>query len=73
MKSVTLRIRRDGTVEAETHGIKGRECLPHTAELERLLDAEAVDSEYTPEFYERVDLLDQEAPSTQQEGVHGNQ
>ncbi len=56
MKSVTLRIRRDGTVEAETHGMKGRECLPYIAELERLLEAETVDSDYKAEFYEAAEI-----------------
>lgn len=72
MKRVTLRIRRDGTVEAETHGIKGRECLPYIAELEDLLDAEAVDSDYTGEFYEATEV-GHEAASTQREELHGNQ
>ena len=72
MRSLTLRIRRDGTVEAETRGMKGRECLPYIAELERLLDAEAIDSDYTGEFYEATDL-GQEAASTHREELHGNQ
>ena len=55
MKSITLRIRRDGIVEAETHGMKGRECLPYITQLEELLEAEAFDSDYTQEYYEPVE------------------
>jgi hypothetical protein len=59
MKTITLRIRRDGTVEAETHGMKGRECLPYITRLEQLLEAEAIDSDYTSEYYEAVEAEDQ--------------
>ena len=59
MKSITLRIRRDGIVEAETHGMKGRECLPYITQLEELLEAEAFDSDYTEEYYEAVDTEEQ--------------
>jgi hypothetical protein len=52
--------------------MKGRECLPYIAELERLLDAEAIDSAYTGEFYEATDQR-QEAPSTRQEELRGSQ
>lgn len=72
MKNVTLRIGRDGTVEAETHGLTGRECLPYIAELERLLDAEAVDSEYTAEFYQAAEVGER-ATSIEPEELHGSQ
>ncbi len=72
MKSVSLRIRRDGTVEAETHGMKGAECLPYIAELERLLGAEATDSDYTSEFYEGVEVT-QDSTSLEQEELRGDQ
>lgn len=71
MKSVTLRIRRDGTVEAETHGMKGSECLPHISELEQLLEAEAVDSNYTAEFYEATEVAQE--VSGNREKLHGSQ
>jgi DUF2997 family protein len=59
MKKITLRIRRDGTVEAETHGMKGRECLPYITQLEDLLEAEAIDSDYTEDYYDAVEAEEQ--------------
>jgi hypothetical protein len=52
---ITVRITRDGEVFAETHGLKGKACLPYIAVLEDLLDSTAVDSEYTHEFHESAE------------------
>lgn len=43
----------DGSIKAETIGMKGKKCLTSIAALEDLLEAETVDSEYTKEFYEQ--------------------
>lgn len=52
MKRVNVRIFPDGRIEAETHGIKGKECTEYIRVLEELLEAETVDSSYTAEYYE---------------------
>ena len=52
---ITLRIRRDGTVEALTLGIKGPRCLDHIDVLRELVAAEAVDSRFTAEYYEQAE------------------
>ena len=57
MKQITLKIRPDGTVEAETHGVKGRSCLDYIAILEQLTGGKTVDSAFTPEFREREEIL----------------
>lgn len=51
-KQITIRIYPDGKVEAKTVGIKGKACLKYLQPLEQLLEAEAVDSEFTKEYYE---------------------
>jgi hypothetical protein len=51
-KTVTIRIGFNGVVNAETHGMKGEECLGYIEKLETMLEAEAVESRYTDEFYE---------------------
>jgi hypothetical protein len=51
---IEVRIARDGTISAETHGIKGRACVPYIAMLEDLLEARAVDSAYTAEYEQTV-------------------
>jgi hypothetical protein len=52
---VTVKIRRDGTVEAQTLGIKGPRCLDYIAVLSDLVAAEAVDSHFTAEYYEQAE------------------
>lgn len=43
----------DGSITAETIGIKGKECLSQIAMLEDLLEAETMDSQYTAEYHEQ--------------------
>lgn len=43
----------DGSINAETRGIKGDKCLSSISLLEALLEAETLDSQYTKEFYEQ--------------------
>jgi hypothetical protein len=52
MKQIKIHIRPDGQVQAETLGIKGKACTDYIKVLEELLDAEAVESSYTPEYFE---------------------
>ncbi len=57
MKQLKIRIRSNGTVEAETVGIKGRSCLDYVKVLEKMAGASAIESDYTSEYYERDNLL----------------
>ncbi len=41
----------DGTVQAETKHMNGDACVPFAAILEDLCDAEAIDSDYTSDYY----------------------
>ena len=50
-KRIQVQIFPDGRVQAETQGIKGKKCTEYIGLLEELLEAEAVDSEYTSEYY----------------------
>ena len=52
-KRVQLRIFPDGRVQAEVQGIKGKACTSYISSLEELVKAEAVDSSYTPEYFEK--------------------
>lgn len=51
-EKIQVRIFPDGSIQAETKGIKGEKCTDVIPILERLLNAEAVKAEYTAEFYE---------------------
>lgn len=50
-KQIRIQINPDGTIKAEVLGVKGRACTDYISVIERLLDAETVDSEYTSEYY----------------------
>jgi hypothetical protein len=49
-KTITISILPDGRVQAEVRGVKGNACTDYIGILESLLDAEAIDSAYTPEY-----------------------
>jgi hypothetical protein len=53
-----IKLRVDGTIQAETKNIHGDACVPFAAILEDLCDAEAIDSDYTPDFYATTDAHD---------------
>jgi len=55
-KKLLIRILADGRIQAETQGIKGEKCTDMIPLLEKLLEAEAVEAEYTSEFYETEQL-----------------
>ncbi len=58
MKQLKIKILPDGTIEAETFGMKGKTCLKYIAEMERMANAVCDDSRFTPEYYETEEKLD---------------
>lgn len=48
----------DGSINAETIGLKGKKCLASISALEDLLDAETVESSFTKEYFEEELLQD---------------
>lgn len=55
-KQIRVRVFPDGQIKAEVVGVKGQACLDYIEVLEQMLDAEAVDSEYTSEYYETAQV-----------------
>ena len=49
-KRLVVRLRRDGSVDAETLGMTGPECLDHIEALEALLDAQTASSRFTEAY-----------------------
>lgn len=49
---IVVRVGPDGTIAAETQGIKGSRCLDYINVLEDLLDAQTTNSAFTPEYHE---------------------
>jgi len=51
-RTIRIVIMPDGRVQAEVQGIKGKACTNYVKIIEELLDAEVIDSAYTPEYHE---------------------
>lgn len=62
---VTIRIRSDGTIEAETHDVEGPGCLGAIPVVEDLCGAEVTDSYFKPEFH----ATGQQQPAAEHEVV----
>ncbi|WP_102026761.1 DUF2997 domain-containing protein [Salirhabdus sp. Marseille-P4669] len=51
-KQIRFEITPSGEIRAKTIGMKGEECLNYVDVIEKLVDAQAVDSEFTEEYFE---------------------
>ena len=49
---IVVRVTPDGTISAETMGVKGPKCLDYVAILEDLLEATTTSSAFTAEYAE---------------------
>ena len=67
VKQLVVKLRADGTVDAETFGMHGPECLDYIESLEALLDAETTSSTFTPDYTAVEALAEVEA---EQENRH---
>ena len=56
-KQLIIKIRKDGTIEAQTKGIKGKKCEDYIKLIEELTDSKVVDKQYTSEYYETEEEL----------------
>ena len=65
MKQIKIKISKDGEIEAETFGMKGKTCLKYIAELERIANAVTNDSEFTKEYYEQENIITEEEEVTE--------
>ncbi len=52
MKQIKIRIFPDGRIESETVNIKGKKCLEYIKPIQEMTGAQAIDSEFTDEYYE---------------------
>lgn len=67
MKQIRIKISTNGTIEAETFGMKGKTCLSYLNKIEELANATTIDSEFTKEYYEAEEHID----SVEKQEVHG--
>jgi len=49
-EQIIVRVGTDGTIQAETKGMKGAKCLTSLELLEQLLDAQVTSSAFTDEY-----------------------
>jgi hypothetical protein len=66
-RRIVVTINRDGSIKAETLGIKGKTCLDYVPLLEELLEAETVQSEFTADYQAVDEHLTQAATETVRE------
>lgn len=57
-KHLVVKLRADGTVDAETFGMHGQECLDYITALEDLLDATTTQSSFTPDYHAVAPTVD---------------
>lgn len=57
MKQIKIKIGTTGSIEAETLGMKGKECLAYLTRIEELANATTIDSKFTREYYENDNQL----------------
>lgn len=55
-EQLIIKIRKDGTIESETKGIKGKKCSDYIKIIEELTDSKVVRKEYTKEYYENENV-----------------
>ena len=72
VKKIQFRITTDGSVRAETIGIKGPSCASLVTLFERLTDATAADSSFTAEYFQQaVEEHGNQLNAQAQERSHG--
>lgn len=57
MKQIQIRIYPNGQIQAETHGIKGKQCLNYINKIEQMANARIDDSDFTKDYYETEEQL----------------
>ncbi|MGQ0623325.1 MAG: DUF2997 domain-containing protein [Sporichthyaceae bacterium] len=50
-RRLAITVNADGTIDAESLGVFGKDCLDLVPLLERLLDADTVSSSFTDDYY----------------------
>lgn len=71
-KRIQLRVYPDGRIEAEVQGVPGKKCTDYIAVLEELLEAETIESAFTPEYFQAEEVAvrqEQHAPRHVQGGA----
>ena len=57
LKQIKIKISPNGVIEAETFGIKGKNCLKYLQRIEAMANATTTDSRFTDEYYETEEQI----------------
>lgn len=68
-KKIRFEITSDGKIFAKTIGMDDERCLDYIEVMERILNAETIDSEYTDEFLYAQEKVDQTEQITEEEQI----
>ena len=66
-RRIAVTINKDGSIKAETLGIKGKTCLDYVPVLEELLDAETLQSAFTADYQASDEEVTEQATETVRE------
>jgi len=66
-RRIAVTINKDGSIKAETLGIKGKTCLDYVPVLEELLDAETLQSAFTADYEATDEQATEQATETVRE------
>jgi hypothetical protein len=66
-RRIAVTINKDGSIKAETLGIKGKTCLDYVPVLEELLDAETLQSAFTSDYQATDEETTEQATETVRE------
>ena len=61
MKQICIRIHKNGAIDAETDGVKGKACLDYIRVIEQLTHARTEDSDYKPDYFETDEAVEETA------------
>lgn len=59
-KKLVIKLLPNGEVQMETKGVKGKKCLEYVPFLEQLADVKVQSQEFTREYYEEENYVDDE-------------
>lgn len=59
-KKLVIKLLPNGEVQMETKGVKGKKCLEYVPFLEQLADVKVQSQEFTGEYYEEENYVDDE-------------
>lgn len=71
-EQIRIEIKDDGQVHVKTIGMNDERCLPYVPIMEKLLDAKAIESEFTEEYLQAQQEVTEDIHVTDKEIIKEN-